>query len=307
MFRQDAVHVIELENWAWNTANWTQGIDDTASLMVAKAKQWERRQEDIDAATEIRNESTCSNKQCFEQEANLQAEELQIGDIAHVHESKIEPSHCAILNARWQGPYRVTEISQIFGTNWLAELDGAELAGRIEISRLRKFITRTEGVHHAREISMPNTTKEEDSEEFNELEVQAVAGWKSIKGWWMYSVEWKDLQKRLWVQEDDMAECKLLVDAVNSAHWVPGDNLCKQWWDWRMGGEAKGGRSGEGRRSMAWTITKRIEDTSCEMEREYRIRTIAWIAEMEGDEIFLLDELHPCYTKNCYHSPLTLW
>jgi len=29
---------------------------------------------------------------------------------------------------------------------------------------------------------MPNTTKEEDSEEFNELEVQAVAGWKSIKG-----------------------------------------------------------------------------------------------------------------------------
>jgi len=31
------------------------------------------------------------------------------------------------------------------------------------------------------------------------------------------------------------------------------------------GEEHKGGR-GEARRSIAWTITKRVEDTSCEME-----------------------------------------
>jgi len=45
---------------------------------------------------------------------------------------------------------------------------------------------------------------------------------------------------------------------------------------------------------------------SCQMEGDYRIRTIAWICEMEGEEIFLLAELHPRYTKNSYHSPLTL-
>jgi hypothetical protein len=73
------------------------------------------------------------------------------------------------------------------------------------------------------------------------------------------------------------------------------------------------GCRGEGRRSIAWTMTKRVEDTeatqlkwNCEIEGEYRIHTIAWNCEMEGEEIFPLAELHPCYTKNSYHSPLTL-
>jgi len=54
------------------------------------------------------------------------------------------------------------------------------------------------------------------------------------------------------------------------------------------GGGRKEGRRGEGRRTIAWTMTKRVEDTkatqlsgSCEMKGEYRIHTIAWICEME--------------------------
>ena len=73
-----------------------------------------------------------------------------------------------------------------------------------------------------------------------------------------------------------------------------------------------GGRRREGRRSIAWTMTKRVEDTEatqmserCEMEVEYRIHTIAWNCEMQGEEIFLLAELHRHYTKISYHSPLT--
>jgi hypothetical protein len=67
-------------------------------------------------------------------------------------------------------------------------------------------------------------------------------------------------------------------------------------------------------RSIAWTMTKRVEDTeatqfkwSCEMVGEYRIHKIAWNCEMEGEEIFLLAELNPGYTKNSYNSPITLW
>jgi hypothetical protein len=81
-----------------------------------------------------------------------------------------------------------------------------------------------------------------------------------------------------------------------------------------MGKTDGGGRTGEGRRSIAWTMTKRVEDTeatqfkwSCKIEGEYQTNTNVWNCEMEGEEIFLLVELHPCYTKNSYHSPLTIW
>jgi hypothetical protein len=42
MLVQDALLPIELENLTWNTANWIQGIDDTTSLIAARARQLEQ-------------------------------------------------------------------------------------------------------------------------------------------------------------------------------------------------------------------------------------------------------------------------
>jgi len=99
-----------------------------------------------------------------------------------MHETKIEQSHCAKLDARWRGSYRVTEIAQSLGKYRLAELDGAELVGWIDGRRLKKYFTRNEGVHGTREISTPCTAHEEESEEFEDFEVEAVAGQKYIEG-----------------------------------------------------------------------------------------------------------------------------
>ena len=121
-------------------------------------------------------ESRDANKHYFDEAANLQAEDLQIGDLAPVHETKIEQCHSATLDDRWRGPYRVTEIAQSMGTYPLAELDEAELVGWIDGSRLMEFFTRNEGVHGTREISTPSTAQEEELEEFEEFEVEAVAG-----------------------------------------------------------------------------------------------------------------------------------
>jgi len=80
----------------------------------------------------------------------------------------------------------------------------------------------------------------------------------------------------------------------------------------RIGGE---GRS-EGRGSITWTIIRSAEDTEAtqlsgvvrwrENIESTRIHTIALMCKMEGEEIFLLAELHPCHTKSSYHSLLTL-
>jgi len=98
------------------------------------------------------------------------------GNLALVHKTEIEQSHDTKLDARWRGPYRVTESAQSLGTDQLAELDGAELAGWIHSSWLKQWFTHNEGVHSTWEIGIPNTTPEEESEEFEEFEAEAVPG-----------------------------------------------------------------------------------------------------------------------------------
>ena len=73
MFGQDAVLLIELENLTWNTANWIQGIDETASLIAARARLLERRREDIVVAIQTVKESRDANKCYFDQAANVRA------------------------------------------------------------------------------------------------------------------------------------------------------------------------------------------------------------------------------------------
>jgi len=61
---------------------------------------------------------------------------------------------------------------------------------------------------------------------------------------------------------------------------------------------------------------KRVEDTEATQLsgvarwraniESMRIHTIVSICKIEGEEIFLLAELHPHDTKNSYRSPLTL-
>jgi len=124
----------------------------------------------------------------------------------------IEQSHGAKLDARWRGPYRVTEIAQSLGTYRLEALDGAELAGWIDDDWLHMFFTRNEGVHGTWEFSISSTTQKKESEEFEEFEVEPVAGRKYIEGRSMRLVEWKDWEKQSWVQVEDMAGSKELVD-----------------------------------------------------------------------------------------------
>jgi hypothetical protein len=58
---------------------------------------------------------------------------------------------------------------------------------------------------------MPNTTPEEESEEFEEFEMEVVAVRKYTDRGWMYLVPWKDREKQLCVWAAEMTWCKKLV------------------------------------------------------------------------------------------------
>jgi len=161
-------------------------MNDTALLRAARARQLERQRKDTDAAIQHRKKSWDANKHYFDLAANLQAEGLEIGDLALVHETKIVQSHGVNLDARLQGPYWVTEVAQSLETYQLPAQDRAELTSWINGSRLQNDFTRNKGVHSSRDICSPNTTQDDKSDEFKEFKADAVAGWKYIEGRWIY-------------------------------------------------------------------------------------------------------------------------
>jgi len=220
------------------------GNDDTASRIAATAWQLEWRQEDIDAATHNQEESRDAKKQYFDQAAILWSDDLHIGNLALIHNTKIEQSHCTTLDARWYCPYRVTEIVQSLGTYPVAEQNGAELEGCIDGSRLEKFVTRHEDVNGTEEGSPPRTAQVKELEEVEVFELQAVAGRKYMEGQWMNEVTWKDWEKWSSVQVEITAGSKELGEKWNAPHLVPEDHLSKQWWDRWMEGARQGGWRG---------------------------------------------------------------
>jgi len=175
IFAQAAVLPIALENGTWNTANCIQGIHETVSLIAARRRQLERQREDINVAIQNVKKSRDASKLYFNQATNLLAEDLLIGDLALMHESKREQSQRAKLDGRWEGPSQVTEITPNLVTYRLTELDGAELPGCIDDSSLRNFFTRNETVQGTLEIFTPSNAQEEDLEEFEEFGVKALA------------------------------------------------------------------------------------------------------------------------------------
>jgi hypothetical protein len=104
MFGQDAVLPIELKNLTWNTAHW-KDVNDTTSLLAARARQWERQREDIDAAVHRLKESQDANKLCFDQAARLKAEELQVNNLVLLHETETKQSQGFKLDAKWSELY----------------------------------------------------------------------------------------------------------------------------------------------------------------------------------------------------------
>ena len=128
MFGQDAVLPVELDNLTWNTTHW-QEIEDTFSLLAARARQLERQQEDIGRAVGRLQESREANKRYFDETEKLRVEEVQLGNLVLMHETQIEQMHSAKLDARWRGRYHIAERAEKLRMYKLEELDDTPLTG----------------------------------------------------------------------------------------------------------------------------------------------------------------------------------
>ena len=92
-----------------------------------RARQLQRRDEDLEG------------KEQHDLKHGIRQEELAIGNIVLLHDTRREKDMSRKLSFKWLGPYRICDAIKDKGTYILEELDGSQLAGTFAGDRLKKF------------------------------------------------------------------------------------------------------------------------------------------------------------------------
>lgn len=103
------------------------------------ARQLQRRDKDFEEATFYLQRIRLEGKEQHDLKYGIRNEELAIGSIVLVHDTRREKDMSRKLSYKWVGPYKICDMVKDKGTYMLEELDGSRLAGTFAGDRLKKF------------------------------------------------------------------------------------------------------------------------------------------------------------------------
>ena len=104
-----------------------------------RARQLQRRDEDLEEATLHLQRMRLEGKERHDDKHSIRVEELTVGQIVLLHDTRREKDMSRKLSFKWLGPYRICDVVKDKGTYMLEELDGSRLAGTFAGDRLKKF------------------------------------------------------------------------------------------------------------------------------------------------------------------------
>jgi hypothetical protein len=84
-----AVLPIELEVPTWSVLPWEE-VRDTADLLAVRARQLERREEDLEEARLYLQRVRELNKEYFDENHRLRAEDFSVGDLILLYNTKLD-------------------------------------------------------------------------------------------------------------------------------------------------------------------------------------------------------------------------
>ena len=152
-FGPECLLPVDLAEETWGVLDW-QAVDTSekgrAELLALRARQLERREEDLKTAAANQKKSREANKAYFDAHHHRRPDRphtaIASGDYVILHDTRLEQSHSHKLADRWNGPYKVIGVSKKSnrGTYKLAELDGTPLGGYHTGDRIKKFVLQRE-------------------------------------------------------------------------------------------------------------------------------------------------------------------
>ncbi len=129
---------IKLEVPTWRILPWDE-VQSTADLLAMCTHQLQRRDYDLEEATLHLQRMRLKRKERHDKKYGIWHEELALGDVVLLHDTRREKDMSRKLAFKWLGPYRISNIVKDKGIYMLDELNRSRLAGTFADNRLKKF------------------------------------------------------------------------------------------------------------------------------------------------------------------------
>ena len=168
VFGQECVLPVELRAASQAVIAWEK-VRTLEDLLVAHARQLERKEEDILTARERIWYNRIKNKVLFDKGHCRRKEILKVGDLVLLHNTVLNKQWSKKLDNRWLGPYLIKEVWLDLGTYLWSELDGTGLNGVYAQYRLKKFF-QPDGIELDENDAESEQSKPSEFEVIDEIE-----------------------------------------------------------------------------------------------------------------------------------------
>src|SRR5258705_7145652 len=159
---------VEFQAMRWAMIDWKR-VNTKEQLLAARARQFERREDDLEVAANRIKANRQANKQFFDKKRRKRQGILKKGDMVLLYNSRLDKQWSKKLDNRWNGPYLVVEVKETRGTYLLSELDGTAIDGVFPGERLKQFFPR-------RGVAADAEVEEEVTEEDDNVDGSVVDG-----------------------------------------------------------------------------------------------------------------------------------
>ena len=136
---QKPIMPVEQSVFSWIALPWADEMN-REDLLALRIRQLERRDEDVQIATERMKQCRLRSKERFDKTHRLRPRKLQEGDWVIVYDSSLDNQHSTSRKfaKRWFGPYVIRQVNRN-ATYFLTEMDGAALKLPIAGKRIKLF------------------------------------------------------------------------------------------------------------------------------------------------------------------------
>ena len=141
VFGQDCILLVEFEAITYAMIDW-RSIHTKEQLLVARAWQFERREDNLELAAKRLKANRQVNKQFFDSRHRKRQGNVTKGDIVLLYNSCLDKQWLKKLDNRWNGPYLVVGVKKARGTYLLSELDGTIMDGVFLGEQLKCFFSK---------------------------------------------------------------------------------------------------------------------------------------------------------------------
>jgi hypothetical protein len=160
LYGKNPIIPIELQMPTWSMLPWHE-VRDRKDLLAMRARQFERREQDVEEAILRLRRLKEANAYFFDDHHLLRNERFEKDDLVLLHNSirGTDYSSRTKLQFRWLGPYRIHAVKS--GSYLLSELDGTVLKDlthqpeSFNGDRLKKFYSRNDIGDHERSMLLP--------------------------------------------------------------------------------------------------------------------------------------------------------